>query len=74
MFSLQRFFSRDDKFFDLMEGSAQESRAAIQILTALLRAPGGAPQKLGSIPPVASTFPSEMALRGVLCPSLVATW
>jgi len=37
MFSLQRFFSRDDKFFDLMEGSAQESRAAIQILTALLR-------------------------------------
>ena len=37
MFSLQRFLSRDDKFFDLMEGSAQESRGAIQSLVALLR-------------------------------------
>ncbi len=38
MFSLQRLLSRDDKCFDLMEGSAQEARAAIQSLTALLRA------------------------------------
>ena len=38
MFSLQKLLSRDDKFFDLMEGSAQEARAAIQSLTALLRA------------------------------------
>ena len=38
MFSLQRLLSRDDKFFDLMEGSAEEARAAIQSLTALLRA------------------------------------
>jgi uncharacterized protein Yka (UPF0111/DUF47 family) len=37
MFSLQRFLSRDDKFFDLMEGSAQEARGAIQSLVALLR-------------------------------------
>lgn len=37
MFSLQRLLSRDDKFFDLMEGSAQEARAAIQSLVALLR-------------------------------------
>jgi len=38
MFSLQRLLSRDDKIFDLMEGSAQQARAAIQSLTALLRA------------------------------------
>ena len=37
MFSLQRFLSRDDKFYDLMEGSAQEARGAIQSLVALLR-------------------------------------
>ncbi len=39
MFSLQRFLSRDDKMFDLMEGSAEEARAALQSLVALLRAP-----------------------------------
>lgn len=39
MFSLQRFLSRDDKFFDLMEGSAQEAHAAIQGLVAMLRSP-----------------------------------
>jgi uncharacterized protein len=44
MFSLQRFLSRDDKFFDLMDGSAQEARTAIQSLTALLR--GGATPSL----------------------------
>jgi uncharacterized protein Yka (UPF0111/DUF47 family) len=44
MFSLQRFLSRDDKFFDLMEGSAQEARGAIQSLVALLRDGEGKPQ------------------------------
>jgi len=37
MFSLQKLLSKDDKFFSLMEGSAEEARAAIQGLTALLR-------------------------------------
>lgn len=39
MFSLQRFLSRDDKFFHLMEGSAEEARTAIQSLVGLLKAP-----------------------------------
>jgi uncharacterized protein len=39
MFSLQRFLSRDDKFFDLMEGSAEEAHAAIQGLVTMMRAP-----------------------------------
>jgi uncharacterized protein len=43
MISLQRFLSRDDKILDLMEGSAQEARTAIQNLTALLRSTGPKP-------------------------------
>ncbi len=39
MFSLQRLLSKDDKFFRLMEGSAEEARAAIESLTAMLNAP-----------------------------------
>jgi uncharacterized protein len=32
MFSLQQFFSRDDKFFELLEASAQECRVSVQAL------------------------------------------
>ncbi len=39
MFSLQRFLSRDDKFFDLMEGSAEEAHTAIKVLLGMLRSP-----------------------------------
>jgi uncharacterized protein len=39
MFSLQRLLSRDDKFYDLMDGSAEEASAALQSLVTLLRAP-----------------------------------
>ena len=41
MFSLQRLLSKDDKFFSLMDGSAEEARAAIQNLVVLLQAPEG---------------------------------
>jgi uncharacterized protein len=39
MFSLQRLLSRDDKFFDLMEGSAAEAHVALKSLIQLLQAP-----------------------------------
>ncbi len=39
MFSLQRLLSGEDKSFDLMEGSAEEARAAIHSLVAMLQAP-----------------------------------
>jgi uncharacterized protein len=39
MFSLQRLLSGEDKAFDLMDGSAEEARAAIVSLIAMLRAP-----------------------------------
>jgi len=37
-FSLQRLLSRDDKFYDLMEGSVAEARAALQSVVKLLQA------------------------------------
>jgi len=37
MFSLQKLLGKDDKFFRLMEGSAEEARASIRSLSALLK-------------------------------------
>src|SRR4051794_25762763 len=39
MFSLQKLFGKDDKFFRLMEASAEECRTSIQSLIQLLKAP-----------------------------------
>ena len=39
MFSLQRALGNDDKFFKLMEGSAEEARASIRCLVSLARHP-----------------------------------
>jgi uncharacterized protein Yka (UPF0111/DUF47 family) len=39
MFSLQKALGKDDKFFELMEGSAEEARASIQCLVNLLKHP-----------------------------------
>ena len=39
MFSLQKLFGKDDKFFTLMEGSAEEARASILSLLKLLQTP-----------------------------------
>jgi len=39
MFSLQKLFGKDDKFFRLMEASAEECRVSIDSLITLLKAP-----------------------------------
>src|SRR5213593_5220876 len=39
MFSLQKLLGKDDKFFELMEGSAEEARASIRFLVQLVRHP-----------------------------------
>lgn len=39
MFSLQRLLGKEDKFFDLLEASAQESRSSVQALTRFIRNP-----------------------------------
>jgi uncharacterized protein Yka (UPF0111/DUF47 family) len=44
MISLQKFFGKDDKFFDLLEASAQEARHSVEVLTKILSNPGQAPR------------------------------
>jgi uncharacterized protein Yka (UPF0111/DUF47 family) len=39
MFSLQKLIGKDDKFFNLMEGSAEEARASVQALIKVLAHP-----------------------------------
>ena len=41
MFSLQKLFGKDDKFFTLMEGSAEESRHSILSMVALMKCAEG---------------------------------
>ena len=39
MFSLQKLFGKDDRFFDLLEASSQEARRSVQVLNNLLATP-----------------------------------
>jgi uncharacterized protein Yka (UPF0111/DUF47 family) len=39
MFSLQRLFGKEDRFFELLEASAEESRASVQALARFLKNP-----------------------------------
>jgi uncharacterized protein len=39
MFSIQSFFSRDNKFFDLLEASAEEIRELTRLLISLIKNP-----------------------------------
>jgi len=39
MFSLQKALSRDDKFFDLLEASAEQARASVQALIRFFKSP-----------------------------------
>jgi len=48
MFSIQKAFAKDDKFFELLEASAEESRASIQALKQVLK---GARRSMSSLPP-----------------------
>lgn len=43
MFSIQKLFGKDDKFFTLLEASAEEARTSVQALQRLLRHPGQTP-------------------------------
>jgi uncharacterized protein len=39
MFSLQKLLSKDDKFFDLLESSAEEARSSVELLVPYLKSP-----------------------------------
>ncbi len=42
MFSLQKLLGKEDKFFDLLEASAEEGRASVQALIKLVKSAAGA--------------------------------
>lgn len=44
MISLQKIFGKDDRFFDLLEASAQEARQSVQVLNKILSQPGVVPK------------------------------
>ncbi len=44
MISLQKFFGKDDKFFDLLEASTHEARHSVEVLTRILSQPGQVPR------------------------------
>lgn len=44
MISLQKIFGKDDKFFDLLEASAEEARHSVQVLNKILSQPGVTPK------------------------------
>ncbi len=44
MISLQKFFGKDDKFFDLLEASAQEARHCVQAMNKVLSNPAATPK------------------------------
>ena len=43
MFSLQQLFGKGDKFFDLLEASADEARSSVQALVRIIKSSGGPP-------------------------------
>jgi hypothetical protein len=43
MFSLQKIFGKDDRFFDLLEASAEEARHSVQMLNGVLSTPEKTP-------------------------------
>jgi hypothetical protein len=43
MISLQKIFGKDDKFFTLLEASAEEARRSVQVLNRVLSAPDQIP-------------------------------
>src|SRR5690349_22519337 len=44
MISLQKFFGKDDKFFDLLEASAQEARVCVESMNQVLSRPAAVPK------------------------------
>src|SRR2546430_2657245 len=70
MFSLQEVLGNDDKFFKLMEGSAEESRASIQCLVQLMKHP----EKGQSLDPFAEIRRKDKRLTQELSEHLCKTF
>src|SRR2546428_4271455 len=70
MFSLQKLLGKDDRFFKLMEGSAEEARASIRGLAELL----AAPEEKRSLNPIVGARRKEKRLAQELTEHLARTF
>jgi len=70
MFSLQEFFSPKDKFFDLLEASAEEARASVQALIRLIENPRHA----GSLEEFAAARRKEKQITSELSEAVCTTF
>jgi len=70
MFSLQQLLGKDDKFFRLMEGSAEEARASVQCLVRLVKHPDQA----NALDPFAESRRKDKRITQQLSEHLCATF
>jgi len=70
MFSLQKVLGKDDRFFELMEGSAEEARASVRFLVQLVKQP----ERFKSLDPFAEIRPKDKRLSQELSEHLCKTF
>lgn len=70
MFSIQSFFSRDNKFFDLLEASAEEIRELTRLLFELIRNP----EQFGSLAGFAEARGKDKLITDTISQELVNTF
>jgi len=70
MFSLQELFSPKDKFFDLLEASAQEARASVKALIELIEHP----QHVASLEAFAESRRKEKQIAGEISDAVCTTF
>jgi uncharacterized protein Yka (UPF0111/DUF47 family) len=69
MFSIQKLFGREDKFFDLLEASAEEARASVQALVKLTEIP-----QVGSLDPFIQSRRKDKKITEQISEELVRTF
>ncbi len=70
MFSLQKILGKDDRFFELMEGSAEEARASVRFLIPLVKQP----ERYQSLDPFAEIRRKDKRLSQELTEHLCKTF
>src|SRR6266487_318458 len=70
MFSLQRLLGKEDKFFDLLEASAEEARASAQALIKLVKEP----EKLKSLSDLTGPRRREKQINTQISEALCTTF
>ena len=69
MFSIQKFFGKEDKFFGLLEASAQEAQACVKVLSKMTRENRG-----GLLAPFVESRTNGKRIREQISEELVSTF